>query len=119
MLINFSNHPSTKWPESQLEAGLAYGKIVDIPFPEVSPNATELEIKELAERCSDEIMSRYDAEAGERYAHVMGEPTLVYAIVQLLKGRGIVCVASTTTRESTEENGVKSSRFTFGQFRKY
>ena len=52
--------------------------------------------------------------------HIVGEPTLVFAIVTLLKNKGIRCMASTTKRESKElPDGKKLSEFKFIRFRDY
>ena len=37
MLINISNHASSKWNEKQLAAASEYGEIKDIPFPAIDP----------------------------------------------------------------------------------
>ena len=36
MFINFTNHPSNNWGVIQIKESLKYGKIIDLPFPEVS-----------------------------------------------------------------------------------
>ena len=51
--------------------------------------------------------------------HIMGEMNFTYALVNKLKANGIKCVASTTKRETVEENGVKISKFNFVRFREY
>ncbi len=120
ILINYSNHPSTNWGEAQLAAGAEYGEIVDIPFPQVESNGDEEYITDLAERCCAEICLFFKEHlATERTVHVMGEPTLVFEIVIRLKQEGITCLASTTTREAVEENGIKTSKFSFNRFRRY
>lgn len=117
IFINLSNHPSSGWSGEQLSAARAYGEIVDIPFPMVSPEATLEQVKDLAEQCVNDIMG---LNAQKCVVHVMGEMTLTYRIVSLLKRRGIPCVASTTERQvHTDENGNKVSAFRFVQFRKY
>ena len=35
VFVNFTNHPSETWEEKQIEAAHQYGKIVDLPFPNV------------------------------------------------------------------------------------
>lgn len=49
----------------------------------------------------------------------MGEMNFTYALVSKLKAHNIRCVASTTKRETVEENGVKISKFNFVRFREY
>lgn len=117
IFINLSNHPSSGWSEEQLSAARAYGEIVDMPFPLVSPEATLEQVKGLGEQCVKDIMGLNGQKC---VVHVMGEMTLTYRIVSLLKRRSIPCVASTTERQVyTDENGNKVSTFRFVQFREY
>ena len=41
MLINLSNHPLSGWDTKQLEAATRYGKLIELPFPEVDPTKDE------------------------------------------------------------------------------
>ena len=117
-LINFSNHPSELWEANQLEASKEYGKIMDIPFPNVNPDASAEEIQDLAERYAEKILSL--AEGNRVTVHVMGEMTLTYLVVTLLKEKGIECIASTSERYSEEiAIGRKITEFKFVRFRKY
>ena len=117
-LINFSNHPSELWEANQLEASKEYGKIMDIPFPNVNPDASAEEIQDLAERYAEKILSL--AEGNRVTVHVMGEMTLTYLVVTLLKEKGIECIASTSERYSEEiAIGRKITEFKLVRFRKY
>ena len=50
----------------------------------------------------------------------MGEMTLTFRIVELLKAQGIRCVASTTERIVTDlTDNRKETQFSFVQFREY
>jgi len=122
MLINLSNHPSTKWSPEQFAATRIFGKVVDLPFPDVDPSGDEEYIRSLCETYLQKIydMGR-DGEcaASEVTVHIMGEMTLTFALVNALQSRGITCVASTTERVVTEVNGIRTSAFHFKQFRKY
>ncbi len=42
--INLSNHPSATWSEEQLSAASKYGKIIDINFPNITPEMSDIEI---------------------------------------------------------------------------
>ncbi len=119
MLINLSNHPSNRWQAEQIQAANAlYGSVVDIPFPEVPPMATKEEVVRMAESCVKNIGQT--AAPAEATVHVMGEMTLTYAMVTLLKNMGYCCVASTTVREVFEEEpGKKTVLFKFTRFREY
>jgi len=43
-LINHTNHPSSKWSEKQKEG---FDKIIDLPFPNISPTASDNEVWEI------------------------------------------------------------------------
>ena len=118
LLINLSNHPATAWAEAQKAAAEQYGEVLDMPFPQVAPDATEDDIDKLAMEYVSKITEL--AKDHEVTEHIMGEMTLTYQLVQLLKTHGITCLASTTERiVSTDEQGNKVSTFRFNQFRKY
>lgn len=118
MLINLSNHPSSKWGDAQQSAGLSFGELVDLPFPDVNPLASGEDISSLADELVSEILNI--ASGKPVTVHVMGEMTLIYAIVRRLKSIGIKCVASATERIIEElPGGVKKSVFVFRGFREY
>ncbi len=120
MLINLSNHPSSQWPKKQLQAGKYFGDIIDLEFPVVDPAGDTAYIQLLAVECAENVKSILkNIYYQDNVVHVMGEPTLVYHIVQLLKQLDIRCLASTTTRQSVENDGIKTSKFSFCQFREY
>jgi CRISPR-associated Csx2 family protein len=117
-LINFSNHPSEYWGQKQLEAAKGYGKIKDIPFPMVDPEASYDDIRELAEQYVEKILAF--AENNKITVHVMGEMTFCYLVVTKLKEKGVDCIASTTERISEEiTDGRKIIDFHFVKFRSY
>ena len=114
--INLSNHPSTKWSKKQLESVPGIATIVDIPFPQVDPHAHSHTIKSMAKQLVEEIVMEHDPAV----VHVMGEMVLTYHLVTLFKEKGIMCVASTTERNTIENpDGTKTVRFDFVQFRMY
>lgn len=118
LFLNLSNHSSDKWGEAQLDAARAYGKVVDMPFPEIDPGATTEEIYILAEEYAEEITSRYPDR--DLTVHIMGEMTFCFRLVTLLHARGVRCVASTTQRKTSElADGKKESIFEFQEFREY
>jgi hypothetical protein len=117
-LINFSNHPSQLWSKDQSEAAAAYGKIIDMPFPAINPDADEADIKKLAEEYVKQILEL--EEHNNITVHIMGEMTFTYMVVTQLKAMGIECIASTTTRDTEySADGKKISDFQFVRFRKY
>ncbi len=113
MFLNLSNHPTTSWSETQLAA--AGGKVIDLQFPQVAPDGDEEYIEQLAQEYYDKIVQMKDIKT----VHIMGEMNFTYSLVNKLKANGIKCVASTTKRETVEENGVKISKFNFVRFREY
>ena len=118
MFINLTNHPSALWSEEQLKAAEKYGEIVDIPFPCVNEEATEAEIKQLADHYSTTIMSMGNRQ--DLIVHVMGEQTFCYALISKLQKEGIRCIASCTEHDTFfNEEGQKVSTFHFTRFREY
>lgn len=119
MLINLSNHPFVKWSNEQKQAAMAqYGEVIDMPFPQVDPEADTLNIQRLAEEYLVQIQLKNAPT--EAAIHIMGELNLTYALVNLLKATGYTCVASTSTREVYEdEPGKKTVFFKFVRFREY
>ena len=112
MLINLTNHPYPEWGEEQKTAAEVYGECVDIPFPQIAPEADEKEINALA----DEYVGRVHEVAGNHddvTVHIMGEQTFCFSIITKLLREGIRCVASTTKRNSPAEP------FRFYAFRSY
>ena len=122
MLINLSNHPSSLWGEEQTKAAAEkYGKVIDLPFPAIDPEAGPDAIALLADQYEVKIRKLLAAENTGAFAvHVMGELTFCFALVARLQKFGITCLASTTRRETIENgDGLKTSRFEFVRFREY
>lgn len=119
MLINLSNHPTAMWLPEQLSAAhSAYGEVIDLPFPAVPADADEANIQTIAQEYLNKVQTI--AHPAEVVVHIMGEMTLTYALVCLLKQAGYTCVASTSVREVYEEEpGKKTAVFRFVRFRKY
>lgn len=118
VFLNLSNHPFADWQQSQKISASAYGEIVDFSFPIVKPQISEKKLRQLARQTVDKILTEY--QDCDLTVHVMGEMTLTYHIVSLLKAAGVRCVASCTDREAEDlENGRKLSQFTFVRFREY
>jgi hypothetical protein len=122
MLLNLSNHPSTRWSDKQKQTAIEkYGTIQDMPFPNVPPAAIPSEIKTMAADYVKQIRGLAKAEENAPFAvHIMGEMTLVFRIISLLKRSKISCMASTSERKSIENSdGTKTMQFEFIQFREY
>lgn len=120
MLINLSNHPSEKWEAAQLEASSQYGEIIDIPFPNIPPECTAEEVRDLAllylQKCENLIQP-----SGEESAiHITGELTFCFALIQILLKKGYKCITTTSERDVwRDENGGKIVNFNFKHFREY
>lgn len=127
MLINFSNHPSDKWPDEQRQAAIdRFGSIDDMAFPHIDPLASETAVADLTQKYAAAIVKKLNNPPapfvkGELNAvHIMGEMTFTCALVRLLHQRGITCVASTTERIAQElPDGSKKVTFQFCRFREY
>ncbi len=120
-LLNLTHHPSTKWPPEQTDAAVALADdltIEDMPFPNVAPSATTSQVDALADELTAEILSRYTA--ASLIVHLMGEMTLVVALVARLQGEGTRVLASTTERIATDgPDGERRLVFRFHSFRDY
>lgn len=119
MLINLSNHPHNQWTEEQHQAASQFGEVVDLPFPNVSPEATTEQLLPLIDEYYNRItqLGKQDAVV----VHLMGEMTFTFMLVARLLNAGYRCVSSTTERivkESTNAGG-KTVFFQFTNFRDY
>jgi len=121
MLINLSNHPSSKWSVKQSKTAIKkYRQIFDLPFPHISPNATSNQVKKSAETYLKKCLQVQKNNFDKNFAvHVMGELTFTFYIVTLLRSKNIKCIASTTKRIVKESNSSKTSIFSFVKFREY
>lgn len=118
MFINHTNHPSQDWSLEQREIAMSYGTIVDIPFPNIDPHATQHEIDALVQGYTERIMSLHP-----NAVLCQGEFVYCHAVVERLLVAGITVVAATSQRVVDEfyVDGVshKTVRFEFVQFREY
>ena len=122
MLINLSNHPSSKWSEAQLNAAQSYGEVEDMNFPLIPPEWDESQVTDLAKDYAERIVRRLNEAGGGRHAvHIMGEMTFTCTLVRLLQQQGITCIASTSQRivEEDPASGKKTAYFRFERFRNY
>ena len=95
ILINISNHPSSKWSPEQ-RAG--WDKIVDIQFPNIDPEADMDEIEALSSKIFEEVRAIYENWLGYIYVYVAGEYTFSYSLFYKLKQFGANVVIPTTRR---------------------
>lgn len=120
MLINLSNHHTATWSAAQRRAAAAvYGRYVDLPFPEIPPEADTVAIEALARTYVAQCLALLPPSAvGLHAVHAMGEATFVHAVVQGLHRAGVRCIASTTQRSEVPE-GTAQAAFQFVRFRAY
>lgn len=116
--FNVSNHPKNKWSEAQKAAALALtdGEIIDVPFPNVPPNASEEDVDKLADEITNKIGHGH-------VAMVQGEFSLTFKAITNLKKNGVTVVVATTERNSKETiqpDGTvkKETVFEFCRFRR-
>lgn len=117
--INLSNHNSSKWNDAQLSTARAYGEIVDIPFPIISPSANSEEIDLLVQEYLDRL-SGFDIAA----VMLQGEFVFTYRLVSTLKSKGITVLSACSERKvveriDSEGRTQRESVFEFVQFREY
>lgn len=112
--INFTNHPSSLWDETQRQAAEAFGTIIDLPFPAVTPDLSSNEITELGDTVIKNIL-HYDPAA----VLCQGEFTLAFYVASQLKKQGISVLAACSERNTVTVGNEKRSIFTFVQFREY
>lgn len=118
MLLNLSNHPSSSWPANQIDAAMqAYGGVTDLTFPAIDPNSSLKDVTVIADTYLEKIQ-----QMGTRITavHLMGELTFTYVLCNKLAALSILCVASTTQRNTLDlGDGRKQVAFQFVQFRPY
>lgn len=115
MLLNLSNHPSTKWGENQKQQAIQqFGGISDMLFPNVPPTMNELELTDMVQKYVEQIIKLKPSAV-----HIMGEMNFVFKCVTLLKKYDFACFASTTERKVVEQGNEKTTTFEFVQFREY
>lgn len=121
MLINLSNHPSKNWSAKQIDAAKRkFGKVIDIPFPYISPYATTEQVKNKAKSFLKDILFLIKNSKDKTNAvHLMGEFTFVFHLALMLKKKKILVVASTTERLVEEKHNKKIVTFNYIKFREY
>ncbi len=119
VFVNLSNHPSVMWSKEQYEAASGYGKVVDIPFPQIEASSSEEEIDRLVEEYYPRII-QYDSPT----VMVQGEFSFTYRMIVKLKEAGIMVLTSCADRIVKESRNIdgstnKESLFKFVRFREY
>ena len=83
MFINYTNHPSASWGEKQTNEAKKYGEIVDMPFPNISPQMTVQELTKLAKTESDKVVAAVESEKDSAVL-CQGESVFNYMLVNSL-----------------------------------
>jgi hypothetical protein len=117
MLINLSNHPSLKWDKPQLDAATQFGEILDISFPNISPDWDVAQVEELACDYFKQIKSMAKAWKEKPVIHIAGEPVFCFLLIQMFLKEKFPCITSTTERIVREDGNIKTTIFKFKQFR--
>ena len=120
--INISNHPSTRWSNEQLQAAQEFGRVFDIPFPNVPATAGTEDISHLADEIFQQLLESNPVTV--MTVMVAGEFTLAYAIITRCLRAGITVVAACSdrcTEEVVNDDGTttKTVIFKFVQFREF
>lgn len=119
MLINCTNHPYEIWNDAQRKAAETYGRVVDLPFPQINPQYTAEDLRKLTDEYSEKIeLQSPDA------VLVAGEFTFAFMLVDKLLRDGIrvLCTCSrrmTFERKNNDGTNEKKSVFLFEGFREY
>ncbi len=118
IFINHTNHPSSLWTAAELQAAELYGKILDIPFPEIDPEWDGETVYKFAQESCKKLLAYHPAAV-----LCQGEFTYCYILITLLKEYGVTVLSACSKRETKEweENGknIKKAIFTFVRFREY
>ena len=119
VFVNFTNHPSEKWNNKQRSAALEYGSIIDLPFPSISPEFTDSELKNLADLYVSKIL-----ELSPACVLCQGETVFSCLTAYILTSHNVNTVSAVSRRnvtESIDPNGrtVKNSVYEFECFRKF
>lgn len=122
MFINYTNHPSALWGDEQKKQAMMYGRIVDIPFPDISPQIEKDEIYNLAGSECRRLLSLLQEEKNSAVL-CQGEFTFTYLMVKFLQEKRIKVLSAVSerkVREISDGNIVrKESEFCFRGFREY
>ena len=117
MFLNFTNHPAAGWSAEQRRAALAYGVILDLPFPDVPPKCSTAEVAVLADAWAARILAMHPD-----CVLCQGEMTLTARVVQLLREHPVVAACSCRcAADWTDAAGCTHRRaeFRFVRFREY
>lgn len=119
MLLNISNHSSKNWKPEQNKAAEQYGRVIDIPYPDLKPEWDCQKIVVCARDCFDLCKEMIGQEKELSAVHLTGEPVFCSVLSQLLMREEYKCITSTSERKAMVKNGIKISYYKFVCFRNY
>ena len=119
IFLNHTNHSSENWSAEQKAAAEKFGRIVDFPFPEISPNFGTSEIQKVVSENLKKILK-----LSPTVVLCQGEFCYTFDMIERLKKHKIKVVAATSERvveEIIEKDGTtkRRSEFKFVRFRSY
>lgn len=117
VFVNLSNMHTNKWPEDRLQGALELsegGEIINVAFPVLGALASREEVYEKADYIVEKVMSHKPD-----IVFCMGEFSMCFRIVYLLKEKGIKVVTLCNERVISNEDGRSISGFKFIQFREF
>ena len=118
--INLSNHSSKNWSEEQLNSAKQYSEnVIDIPYPNIPPTATQEQIKDIMKDTLEKVI-----DANPKVVMCMGENITCHNFVKELEKLNIQTVATVTkpvTEKVKNEDGTERTikTFKFEGFRDY
>ena len=119
IFVNHTNHPSDKWSVAQKLAAEKFGRIIDLPFPDIPPNFDTVEVHELVMKNLREIIKLSPVAV-----LCQGEFNYTVAMVEELKKIDIEVMAATSERvvsviQESDGSTKRVSIFNFVRFRPY
>ena len=119
IFINLTNHPSARWSKEERDAAEKFGKIIDIPFPNIPALLSEDDVRICAKKVAHDVLDYHP-----KIVLCQGEFTCCFSIIKILMNEGITVVSACSERQVIDElqqdgSTVKKSIFKFVQFRAY
>lgn len=125
LFINFSNHPSNKWSETQLQAAKELAEqVIDRPFPNIPSYWDMEEVLQKVDLEIAEIELMLDkkgiVDPNDVIIMVQGEFVFTHAFVNACADIYVQCYAATSERKVVENaDGTKTVHYQFIKFRSY
>lgn len=121
IIINVSNHPSSKWSKEQVDACNG-AVILDCAFPNINEKATAYEMDAACYGFADWLTSTvHGVDKAHVHFMVAGEQGAHFRIVGFLKMADFSVIQATSSRNTvvSEDGKTKTVTFNFGILREY